>query len=483
MINLMANVDKESVREKVDEIKHQFEQLRADQKLSAEVIAMISSMMLIIDLILSIFMEKQTKKNTKNSSIPSSQTPEDETSLTESGSKTKGKPEKKTPVFNTRTVETTQVSKIDICKSCGIDLSMVSVEDYERRTKIDIIFEKVVEHTDAEIKQCPKCKTTNKACFPDDLQGPLQYGNGLKAYIINLLVCQMVSLNRVQKLITSMIGQTLSESTLLNFIIRLHQALEGWEKETLEQLLKQAAINVDETGLQVNKKKWWVHVYSSGVITLKFINRRRGKQAIEEIGIIEVYMGVIIHDRWSSYLSYSHCGHGLCGSHLLRDLVFIEESNGYRWATNMKHLLQEICHIINQSEDKKLTNKAYANLQKRYRNILTRGEKELPEILPKPKGKRGKLAKSDGHNLWEAFKKHEKAILLFAKDPHVSFTNNRAERDLRMTKVKQKVSGCFRTPKYAEAYCRISSYLQTMANKGYNPLVSIQMALNGEFEK
>jgi transposase len=479
----MANVDKESVREKVDEIKRQFEQLRADQNTSAEVIAMFSSMMLIIDLILSIFMEKQTKKNSKNSSIPSSQTPEDETSLNEKGSKTKGKCEKKTPIFNTRTVETTKVAKIDSCNTCGADLTTVSVEDYERRTKIDIIFEKVVENTDAEIKQCPKCKTTNKARFPDELHGPLQYGNGLKAYIINLLVCQMVALNRVQKLMTSMIGQTLSESTLLNFISRLHQALEGWEKATLKQLLKQKSINVDETGLQVNKKKWWVHVYSSGEITLKFVNQRRGKQAIEEIGIIETYTGVIIHDRWSSYLSYTHCGHGLCGSHLLRDLVFIEESNGYRWATNMKRLLQETCHTINQSEDKKLTNKAYADLQKRYRNILTRGEKELPEIPPKPKGKRGKLAKSDGHNLWEAFKKHEKPILLFTKDPYVSFTNNRAERDLRMTKVKQKVSGCFRTPKYAEAYCRISSYLQTMANKGYNPLVSIQMALSGDFEK
>jgi len=483
MMNLMANVDKESVREKVDEIKRQFDQLRADQNISAEVIAMFSSLMLIIDLILSVFMEKQTKKNSKNSSIPSSQTPEDETSLDEKGSKTKGKCEKKTPVFNTRTVETTKIAKIDACNTCGTDLTTVSVEDYERRTKIDIIFEKVVENTDAEIKQCPQCKAINKARFPDELQGPLQYGKGLKAYIINLLVCQMVALNRVQKLITSMIGQTLSESTLLNFITRLHQALEGWEEVTLKQLLKQKSINVDETGLQVNKKKWWVHVYSSGEITLKFVNRRRGKQAIKEIGIIEAYTGVIIHDRWSSYLSYTHCGHGLCGSHLLRDLVFIEESNGYRWATNMKYLLQETCHTINQSEGKNLTDKAYKNLQKRYRNILTRGEKELPEIPSKPKGKRGKLAKSDGHNLWEAFKKHEKAILLFAKDPYVSFTNNRAERDLRMTKVKQKVSGCFRTPKYAEAYCRISSYLQTMANKGYNPLVSIQMALNGDFEK
>ncbi|WP_294041091.1 IS66 family transposase, partial [Thiolapillus sp.] len=120
------------------------------------------------------------------------------------------------------------------------------------------------------------------------------------------------------------------------------------------------------------------------------------------------------------------------------------------------------------------------NLQKRYRNILTRGAKQLPPIPLRQNGKRGRVAKSDAHNLWERLKKHEMAVLLFARLSHVPFTNNRAERDLRMSKVKQKVSGCFRTRKYAEAYCRISSYLQTMANQGYNPLVAIQMAFSGQ---
>jgi transposase len=120
-------------------------------------------------------------------------------------------------------------------------------------------------------------------------------------------------------------------------------------------------------------------------------------------------------------------------------------------------------------------------LQRCYRNILTRGEKELPPIPPKPNGKRGKIAKSDAHNLLERLINHEAAILLFAKDSQVPFTNNRAERDLRMAKVKQKVSGCFRSELYAKAYCRISSYIQTMTSKGFNPLIAIQMALAGEF--
>ena len=290
----------------------------------------------------------------------------------------------------------------------------------------------------------------------------------------------MVALNRVQKLVKSMIGEVISEATLLKFVLRLYQALEAWELDAIEQILKAPAINVDETSLRVDKKNHWLHVYSAGDITLKFLHRKRGKAAIEAIDIIPRYGGKIIHDCWASYLSYLHCGHGLCGSHLLRELTFIFESNGYAWARNMKRLLQETCVKVSKSEEKKLDDKDLANLQKRYRNSLTRGAKELPVIPPKPSGKRGKLAKSDAHNLLERLQTHEASVLLFAKDPHVSFTNNRAERDLRMAKVKQKVSGCFRTEVYAKAYCRISSYLQTMANKGYNPLIAIQMALAGE---
>ena len=141
----------------------------------------------------------------------------------------------------------------------------------------------------------------------------------------------------------------------------------------------------------------------------------------------------------------------------------------------MKRLLLHACHEVAKRDEKRLSESEYKAVQKRYRTILTQGERELPPIPPRQKGQRGKVAKSDAHNLWERMKKYEKAVLRFAKHPDVAFTNNRAERDLRMSKVKQKVSGCFRTRKYAEAYCRISSYLQSMANQGYNPLVAIQI--------
>lgn len=281
-------------------------------------------------------------------------------------------------------------------------------------------------------------------------------------------------------MVKSLIDEILSETSLLKYILRLHLALAQWESISIEQLLQSPAMNIDETFLRVDKKNHWIHVYSAGDLTLKFLHRKRGTEAIEEINIIPRYNGAIIHDCWASYLSYSHCLHGLCGSHIVRELTCIIESNGYKWASNMKCLLLETCKKVSILKKKKFSAKQYAALQKRYRNIITRGESELPTIPPRPNGKRGKMAKSDAHNLWERLKDNESSVLLFTKNSDVSFTNNRAERDLRMAKVKQKVSGCFRTEIYAKAYCRISSYLQTMANKGYNPLIAIQMALAGE---
>lgn len=439
------------------------------------------SMLTIVRLIMSIFMEKQTKKTSKNSSIPSSQTDKDETSDDASDTSANKKRRATHGSFdNKRDRVTIKIAKVDFCINCDEDLSDLPCIETERRTKIDIIFEKVTQHIDAEIKQCPTCDTLNKGRFPDDMPRPLQYGAGIKAYILNLMITQMVALNRVQQLMQALIGQMISEATMLKYVMQLYWALEQWEDESIEWMLLQKALHTDETSMRVDKKNHWIHVYASGETTLKFLHAKRGKAAVEEINLIPRYSGTIIHDCWASYLSYDHCQHGLCGSHLLRELTFVIESNQYRWATHMKALLKETCKKVSKRKLKRLSKKEYANLKKRFRNILTRGEKEMPSIPVKPKTQRGKMAKSDAHNLWERLKIYEDAVLLFAKKSEVSFTNNRAERDLRMAKVKQKVSGCFRKEVYAKAYCRISSYLQTMAAKGFDPLAAIQMALSGE---
>jgi hypothetical protein len=476
----MPTINKQSVREEFDRLKSEFEKLSKNKKMSPEAVTLFSGLMMLLNLMFSIFLEKTTKKTSRNSNIPSSQTQKDESSKDTPKTNAKGRAEKTTIAANTRTVETTELIPVEQCSYCGEILSNVSCKCHERRIRIDIIFEKTVEHVDAEIKECPSCLKTVKAAFPEYLKGPLQYGDGIKAFVVQLLIIQMLSLNRAQKMLTALVGAVISEATMLSYIMRVFFALEQWEEDAKTMLIEQPYINSDETSMRVDKKNYWVHSYSSADITLKLLHRKRGKEAIEKLNIIPRYGGVLIHDCWSSYLSYENCLHGLCGSHLLRELTYIIDSNDYAWAKNMKKLLQEYCSKVSRMKSKRLSKKEYGRFQKRYRNILTRAEKELPPIPEVKEKKRGKVAKSDAHNLWERFSKYEAEILLFAKLSYVPFTNNRAERDLRMSKVKQKVSGCFRAEKYAHAYCRISSYLQTMCNKGINPLVAIQMALSGK---
>ena len=215
-------------------------------------------------------------------------------------------------------------------------------------------------------------------------------------------------------------------------------------------------------------------------MTLKYLHRKRGKEAIDAFGIIPFYFGVLIHDRWGSYFLYDQCKHQVCGSHLLRDLTFVIDSNNYRWVRLMKKLLCVICDEVNKSETKVLSEAECRRYLKRYRTILTQGGKEMPKLLQRRDGKRGRIAQTDAHNLHKAMLILEESILRFMSDPDVSFTNNTGEQKIRMSKVKIKVSGCFRTAFYAQAWCLISSYLDSAKALGYNPHVAIQIALDGK---
>jgi transposase len=206
----MANLDKTTVRTEVERIKNDFDSLCQKGNVSAEVLALMNSMFLIIELILSIFLERTTKKTPVNSSLPPSQTEKGEDTALHPGSKSKGKPTGHETVNHRRVRETVTLIPVAVCEVCGENLEHTACLGRERRTKIDIVFEKVVDHVDAEIKQCPTCDTLTKGKFPANMPGPLQYGDGLKAFVINLLVCQMVALQRVAHLVQSMIGHLIT---------------------------------------------------------------------------------------------------------------------------------------------------------------------------------------------------------------------------------------------------------------------------------
>ncbi len=177
----MASVNGQSVREEAERITSEFNRLTANKKIDTEIKILFQGMLMLINLLVAIFLEKTTKKGNKNSSKPSSQTEKDESSITNPGTNGKGKSEYNTTANNTRTVQTITVAKVTRCDVCNEDLTKIACQHTERRTKIDIIFEKTVEHVDAEIKHCPSCDSTVKGKFPSDMPGPLQYGNGLKA--------------------------------------------------------------------------------------------------------------------------------------------------------------------------------------------------------------------------------------------------------------------------------------------------------------
>ena len=475
----MASVNKTSLRAEFEAIKTRFKSLCADGKLSPEGRALVESMLLLFELLLAVFLEKTTPKGTHNSGLPSSRTDPDETARRRPGKKGKGPQAETAPSQSRRVVVETRTAPVSECRACGRDLKGIVPGGHERRVAVDIVFETRELTVAAEIKTCPRCRSETRGAFPDDMPGPLQYGHGIVAFATHLLTAQMLSLKRAAQTLKALTGRAIAEATLLAWLTRLHEALADWETAATERLLTEPVLHADETGLRIAGKQHWLHSVSAGHLVLKHCHRQRGGDALKDIGIVPRYGGVLVHDRWASYFAYDQCEHALCGSHLLRNLAFIEQAHDHAWAKRMGNLLLTTCRTVREHPDKSLSNPDYKALRTRYRTILTQAKRELPKPPPRQTGQRGRVAKSDAENLHEALARYETEALRFARDPLVPFTNNRAERDIRMAKVKQKVAGCFRTTRYAAAWCRISSYLQSMALQGYNPLTAIEIALNG----
>lgn len=479
----MPTVNTVSVREEFDAFRERFHDLREQGKVSPECEVLFSGLPMLMQLMLTVFMEKTTRRGSGNSGLPSSQTPPDGTATGRPGARGKDPDPKVHDNASVREVTETSVSAVTECSGCGRDMAGVDNSGHGRRTLKDIVFEVRTEHVDAGIRTCPDCGAETRGAFPDTMPGPLRYGHGTVAFATHLLTARMVPLRRVAQTMKALVGTAIAEATLLAWIRRLHEALAEWEERATARLPASPVLHADETSIRIDGKNHWLHSCSAGDLTLSFRHPRRGRDAMDDIGIIPRYRGTLVHDRWASYLSYEGCDHAFCGSHLLRDLQFVIDSNNHAWARNMKRLLRETALKVRESPGKMLAEAEIKALRKRYRTILTKGRRELPKPPPRIKGKRGRVAKSDAENLHEAFRRHEAEILRFAQSPEVPFTNNRSERDIRMAKVKQKVSGCFRSTKYADAYCRISSYLKSMAYKGYNPMTAIQIALMGKAEE
>ena len=470
-------MSKESIRKQIEKLQSEAKAFTDDKSLPRETRFFINSMLSILEIIVAVLLTKKVRKNSSNSGLPPSNDIGSHNDRNKPGDFDRNK--RGSQVENTRVVETKETVGPSECKACDTKLSDVEVYETQEREKIDIVYEVIKHAVVSEVKICPECGTKNKGKFPKGMDGKVRYGIGIKATIINFLCVQMVSLERVQEHLKGILGRLISQAVMLKYIAQFSASLEEWEGVMMDKLLHAPYLHVDETSLKVDKKNHWIHTYSQGDITLKFVHQKRGTEAIDDIGIIPRYGGVIIHDCYASYFTYENVDHALCGGHLLRELKFIEESTGDRWATNMKKLLQEAAMTVSKRRSLRvLYEEEFKKLQANYRNILTRAEKELPPF-PERQGKKGRLKHTDAQNLWVRFKEHEASILRFARDRNIDFTNNRAERDIRGSKVKQKVSGCFRTLEYARHFCRISSYIKSMRYKGYSAMEALMLALQG----
>jgi transposase len=362
---------------------------------------------------------------------------------------------------------------------CGRDLTKGKFVDYERRQVADIPVQPQIETTEhcAEIRQC-RCGKTHTAAFPETVQAPIQYGERIRAVIVYLCCYQMLSQSRTIEAIRDLCGVTLSEGTLNNILRQAYGSLEKTEEAIKVALGASALMHLDETGMYVNGKRVWEHSSSTEKLTYYFCHEKRGAEAIKEGGILREYPGRILHDGWKSYFDFG-CQHALCNAHHLRELVFVKDEYHQRWAGTMIDLLCRIKRTVDRAREADRFQLATATIQryeKRFGQIIAAGFRANPKCQQptRRQGQRGRIKQHPARNLLMRLDKYRSETLAFMYDFNVPFDNNLAERDLRMTKVKQKVSGCFRSVAGAQAFCRIRGYISTVKKHGYNILEYLQ---------
>jgi transposase len=348
---------------------------------------------------------------------------------------------------------------------------------YEKRQVIDIVVSRQVTEYQGEIVEDER-GNQYVAEFPAGVTKAAQYGAGLKAKAVYLSQQQLIPYDRVEDYFRSQCDIGVSSGSIFNFNKLAYEKLEDFERIVRENLIAGQLLHNDETGINVNGKLTWLHSASNEKWTLFFAHEKRGTEAMDAFGILPHFKGVSVHDHWKPYLRF-HCQHALCNAHHLRELERAWEQDGQRWAKNMKRLLLKTNTAVTAAGGK-LSKKKAEGYFKRYRALLARAARECPEPEREGPPKRGRPKKNKARNLLERLRDYETEVLRFMTVAHVPFTNNLSERDLRMTKVQQKISGCFRSTDGAKIFCRIRSYLSTCRKHGLDPAEALRLLFNGQ---
>jgi len=367
------------------------------------------------------------------------------------------------------------------CRGCGQSLEPVAATHRERRQVVDLPAVRVwvVEHQ-AESKRCPGCGAETTGAFPAGVTAPVQYGPGVMTLAVYLNQEQLVPFERTCAVLAEVFGCPLGEATLERAVAGCHAQLAVVEAQIKTGVTRAAVAHFDETGVNIGGKTHWLHVASTARLTLYAPHAKRGREALEAMGVLPAFGGRAVHDGWAPYWRYERCAHALCNAHHLRELTFVEEQLGQGWAKDLRELLVEAKRAVDAARDCGLTALPAGERQalaQRYDAILAVGQAANPP--PEPSGKRGRPKRGKAGSLVARLQVHKEATLAFLADFAVPFDNNQAERDIRMTKVRQKISGCFRSPHGAERFCRIRGYISTLRKQGIPIFAALTQAFAG----
>jgi len=370
------------------------------------------------------------------------------------------------------------------CDACGQTISRESVSvSSESRQVIDLppIRFEVTEHR-VEHAQCG-CGKVHRAAFPDGVSQPAQYGSQIKAAVVYLTQYQQLPVDRTSHAMADLFGVRLSTGTIQNFINDAAIALKPGVAQIRLAFQQVAVAHFDESGVHVAGKLHWLHSASTALLTWLGAHPKRGKEAMDSHGILPEFNGIAVHDGWAPYAQYE-CEHALCNAHHLRELIFIAETTQQPWATQLIELLRQACNEVNRSIEQG-EQSLCASRQKYYRQrsskLITEGLKLNPQRQrdPSQAKRRGKVKQSPAFNLLARLERQADQVWRFIADHQVPFTNNQAERDIRMPKLKQKVSGCFRSEAGLDAFCTIRSYLGTLRKQARPLFESLAQVFSG----
>jgi len=318
------------------------------------------------------------------------------------------------------------------------------------------------------------------APFPAGVLARAQYGNTVKVQAVYLSQKQLIPYERVHEQFADQFLMPLSTGTIHNFNRKAFDMLEEYERWVKYELTNSTLLHVDETGININGNRHWLHCASNLKFTYYYPHERRGTEAMNEIDILPHFTGVLCHDHWKPYYTYLFCLHSLCNAHHLRELQRAWEQDKQAWAKTMRQFLIELNAAVDEAQGKLDPDEA-TRWYARYRRITKKAQIECPAPTDnRRKGASGRIKRSKSRNLLERLIKYEDDVLRFMSDAIVPFTNNLGENDIRMTKVQQKISGCFRSMDGALISCRIRGYLSTCRKNGVSATDALTMLFDGQ---